>query len=341
MEKVYFSREISSESILRLYNMIADEVSGRIGIKLHFGEKGNRYFLPAGLTRDLVKATDADFVETNVLYLGKRRYTQSHIALAKEHGFDFAPIHILDEDGEFSEKREGYKHFSEVRLPAGINDYSSLIIYSHFKGHLMAGFGGAVKNVGMGLASIPGKMAQHASAIPSVNQENCVNCGNCVKSCPGNAITLEPVVISEEKCIGCGKCIGACPQRVFSIPWNSTSNRIFQQRLVEYAKMISENRNFYYINVIDQVSALCDCDSSAPKPFVNNIGVLASRDMLAIDKASFDLVNEATGEKDSFLKHSKTSGRYQLEYGVEIGLGNIDYELIDIDKKINEYNSIS
>lgn len=333
MEDVYFCKDISSQSILRLYKRIASENAGKTGIKLHFGEKGNRYFLPAELTRDLVTYTNSTFLETNVLYLGKRRYTKSHIELAKEHGFDFAPIHILDDDGELTEKRTGYKHFDEVRIPADINDYERIIIYSHFKGHMMAGFGGAIKNVGMGLASIPGKMAQHASAIPGVNDQKCINCGKCVANCPGNAITLDPVVISEEKCIGCGKCIGACPQRVFSIPWSSTSNRMFQERLVEYASMIARDRNFLYINVIDQVSALCDCDSSAPAPFVNKIGVLASKDMLAIDKASLDLVNQATGESDSFLKYSKTSGRRQIEYGTERCLGSIDYKLIDIDKK--------
>lgn len=332
MAEVFFCKEISEDSILRLYKKIAPDVFGKTAIKLHFGERGNHHFLPAQLTSRLVEETSAAFVETNVLYLGPRRYTESHIEVAKEHGFDFAPIHILDADGDFSEKREGYRHFDEVRLPAGINDYDHLIIYSHFKGHMMSGFGGAIKNVGMGLASIPGKMAQHASTIPRVKGELCINCGKCVSNCPGDAITLNPVEINENKCIGCGKCIGACPKRVFSIPWMSTDNRVFQERLVEYAKMISEGRNFVYINVIDQVSPLCDCDSNALEPFVNKIGVVASRDILAIDKASYDLVNSATGEQDSFLTYSKTSGNIQLDYGEEICLGDIDYQLIDIDK---------
>ena len=330
MKKVYFCRKITQESIWNLYRKVAFDSPGKIGVKLHFGESGNTNFLDPSLTKKLMEKSKATFVETNVLYLGKRRYTESHLQLAKEHGFDFAPIHILDAEGDFSEPRSGYRHFDEVRLPLGIKKYGSYVIYSHFKGHIMTGFGGAIKNVGMGMASIPGKMAQHASAIPIVNGKNCVNCGICVQNCPGDAISLEPVEIDEAKCIGCGKCIGVCPEHVFNIPWTSTNNQLFQERLVEYAAMVSEGRKMVYINVIDQVSALCDCDSGAPEPFINRVGVVASTDMLAIDKASLDLVNKYTGLEDSFLTHSRTSGQHQIDYASTIGLGSKDYVLIDV-----------
>ncbi|MCF7920070.1 MAG: DUF362 domain-containing protein [Candidatus Cloacimonetes bacterium] len=329
MGKVYFSKNISPEAIWNLYQLVAFDEPGKIGIKLHFGEDGNHNFLEPGLTRLLTRNTKAHFVETNVLYLGKRHETESHLQLAREHGFNFAPLHILDADGEYTEPRQGYKHYQEVRLPLGIKEYDSFIIYSHFKGHIMSGFGGAIKNVGMGMASIPGKMAQHASRIPLIKGERCINCGICLQSCPGDAITLEPVKINYHTCIGCGKCIGVCPQRVFNIPWSSTSNHVFQERLVEYAAMIAENRNMVFINVIDRVSASCDCDSGAPAPFLNNVGILASRDMLGIDKASLDLVNSLTSEEDSFLTHSHTSGQHQLKYAAATGLGSLEYELIE------------
>jgi uncharacterized protein len=330
MVNVYYSKAIDANSVWKIYNKLAEGEQGKPGIKLHFGEKGNRNYLDPALLHTLVKKLNAVLVETNVLYLGPRRETASHLAVAREHGFDFAPLHIMDADGEFSEPRQGFSHFKEVRLPKGIENYDSFIIYSHFKGHIMSGFGGAIKNVGMGMASIPGKMAQHSSTIPLLNAKACVNCGLCQPECPGNAISLEPVIIDQHLCIGCGKCIGICPQRVFSIPWGSTSLKIFQERLVEYAKMISDGRKMVYINVIDKVSRLCDCDKGAPPPFVEKIGVVGSTDMVAVDKASLDLVNLHTSEEDAFLKNAGVSGNYQLEYAVQIGLGSLEYELIEI-----------
>ena len=180
------------------------------------------------------------------------------------------------------------------------------------------------------MASIPGKMAQHASTIPLINAKACVNCGLCQQECPGKAISLEPVSIDPHLCIGCGKCIGICPQSVFSIPWGSTNLKIFQERLVEYAKMISDGRKMVYINVIDKVSRLCDCDKGAPPPFAEKIGIVGSTDIVAVDKASLDLVNKHTAEKDAFLKHTGVSGNYQLEYAASIGLGSLEYDLIEI-----------
>lgn len=331
MSIVYYIKEISAESVWKIYQKVSESIQGRIGIKLHFGERGNENYLDPELLHILAQKLKATLVETNVLYLGPRRETASHLEVAKEHGFDFAPIDILDAEGEYTSPFEGVKHFKEVRLPSGIDKYDSFIIYSHFKGHIMSGFGGAIKNVGMGMASIPGKMAQHASTIPIVKASACVVCGLCVKECPAGAITLEPVKISKKLCIGCGKCIGVCPQRVFSIPWGSTSLQVFQERLVDYARMISSGRKLIYINVIDKVSRLCDCDKGAPPPFAQKIGIVASIDMLAVDKASLDLVNEHMNEKDVFARQSGVSGNHQLKYALDTGLGSLEYQLITID----------
>ncbi len=337
MSIVYFIKRIDAESVWKIYSRIAENVRGKIAIKLHFGESGNRNYLNPDLLKILVKQINPVLVETNVLYLGPRRETSSHLQVAKEHGFDFAPVHILDAEGEYCLPFSGVKHFQEVRLPKGIELYDSFIVYSHFKGHMLSGFGGAIKNVGMGMASIPGKMAQHSSTIPTTKPRLCVNCGLCQEECPGQAISLEPLKIDPDLCIGCGKCIGVCPQKVFSINWGSTTALIFQERLVEYAKMISHGRNMVYINVIGNVSSLCDCDSGAPAPFVKDIGIVASRDMVAIDKASLDLVNTRSAEKDAFARHSRISGNHQLEYASEIGLGSLEYQLIDISE--NEFDS--
>lgn len=333
--KVYFTRDLSPAGLMKAFERVRPAVTGtRIGLKVHFGEEGNKYYVKPALMKDLVLSLKANFVETNVLYVGKRRYTDSHIALAKEHGFTYAPIDILDSEGTIEYPAKGLKHIKKAIVGSHMNNYDTIVVLSHFKGHMGAGFGGAIKNVAMGLGAIAGKMAMHASTIPTVNGKKCIKCGVCVPQCPGKAITIEPkVVIDPEKCIGCAKCIGLCPSRVYGVPWGSTDTPAFMEKLVEYAKIISDNKHMVYLNVLADISPDCDCMAGAGKPFVKDIGILASTDMVAIDAASFDLVNAAIHTKDAFAKHSGVSGKPQLEYGEKIGLGTTRYELIDLDKK--------
>jgi uncharacterized Fe-S center protein len=329
---VFFTRDVSTEGVLKIYEKIANHTTGKIAIKVHFGEDGNTNYLNPNLIRDLIEKLEATLVETNVLYVSRRRYTESHIQLAKDHGFDFAPIDILDSEGEKIIPVDLH-HYKEVKVGSNIDDYDTFLIYSHFKGHSMTGFGGAIKNVSMGLASIAGKMAIHASSIPQYNPDICTQCGICVLECPGNAITINPLVIDTEKCIGCGTCIGVCPVQAFQVPWRSTERSIFLERLVEYAKGITENRNMIYINVLANISRHCDC-SSRPNntPFMEDIGILASTDIVAIENASHNLVDEAYQCDDTFLKVNYVSGKNQIEYAYKLGLGNKNYNLIDIDK---------
>ena len=333
--KVYFTSDISQNGIMKVFDKVKHGVKGKkTGLKVHFGEDGNKYFIKPELMKKLVKDINATFVETNVLYVSKRRYTESHIKLAKEHGFTFAPIDILDSEGTIEYKAKGLKHFKKAIVGSHMNKYDSIVVLSHFKGHRGAGFGGAIKNVSMGLGAIAGKMAMHASTIPTVRSSGCIKCKACIPQCPGNAITIEPkVVIDPEKCIGCAKCIGVCPERVFGVPWGSTDTPSFMEKIVEYAKIIQDNKNMVYINVIANISPDCDCMRHASKPFVKDIGVVASTDMLAVDKASLDLVNKFSHSKDAFSKHSGVSGYPQIKYGKKIGLGNDSYELINLDKK--------
>lgn len=329
--KVYFSNNLSAEGIEDIFQYIKDNVKGKVAIKLHFGEDGNNTFLDPKLIKGLTQKLNATLVETNVLYVSKRRYTQSHIKLAREHGFNFAAIDILDADGE---KNIPFKssHFDEIKVGKHMDNYDSFIIYSHFKGHGMAGFGGAIKNVSMGLAAISGKMAMHASAIPVYDPGKCINCNICVSECPADAISLNPLVIDADKCIGCGTCIGVCPQQCFKVPWGSTDKSVFMERLCEYAKGIAENYDLVYINVLANITHYCDCFGHHQKPFMDDIGIVASTDIVAVEQASHDLVDKAHKCDNTFLQEVNVNGKHQIDYAAKIGMGSKNYELINIDE---------
>ncbi len=328
--KVYFTEDISSDGVMKLIEKVRGNISGKVGVKVHFGEEGNEWYLSPELSSKLIETFDGTYVETNILYVSTRRYTDSHLALAKRHGFD--PVRIL-ESNRYKEIPVNLKHYKSVRAAEDIDDFDTYIVFSHFKGHAMAGFGGAIKNVSMGLSAIAGKMAMHASSIPIYHPEKCIQCGECVKNCPGNAISLNPLTIDQEKCIGCGACIGICPVRAFSIPWGSTDNEPFMERLVEYAYGITKGRNMIYVNVLKNISPDCDCMAHARDPFVHDIGILVSTDIVAIEQASLDLVNRhfRDGKHDAFVENVGHSGERQIDYAEELGLGKREYRLIEVE----------
>lgn len=329
---VYFCKEITPENILKLYEALGVAPEGKIGLKVHFGEEGNQNFLSPELLRPLVEKVQPTFVETNVLYVSPRRFTDQHIALAKEHGFDFAPIDILDAEDELVFNAEGLKHFTKVKTGSHFANYDFFIVYSHFKGHGSAGFGGAIKNVSMGFASPGGKLAMHADAIPACkNRENCTKCNRCVQQCPGNAITItdDGPEIDQTKCIGCAKCIAECPFSIFKQE-NHVSGDIFLERLVEYAKVMTDQKPMVFINVMDNISKSCDCSSSAPAPFMEKVGAVASTDIVAADMACHLLTALKQQTDDAFLDVNGVSGLGQIEYAHQLGLGNKKIVLVDV-----------
>jgi uncharacterized Fe-S center protein len=329
--KVYFTKNITQKGLLKVAEPMDSLIHGKVAMKVHFGEEGNKNFIPADTLKLLAEKYKVTFVETNVLYGGKRGHTDSHIKLAKEHGFTYAPIDILDSEGEVEIPFQG-KHYKAVYTGAHINNYDTIIVVSHFKGHMAAGFGGAIKNISMGMASYRGKLALHANSQPKYNPSKCIKCGTCVKGCPVKAITIDPLKIDKKKCVACGKCIQVCPVHAFSIPWENVSPSDFLERLVEYAKAITNGRNVVYINVLASISPDCDCFGKARPPFIHDIGILASTDIVALEQASLDMVNEQYGSKDAFLKEAGVAGDHQVEYAEELGMGTRKYQIVDIDK---------
>ncbi len=325
---VYFTKQITPEAVQRIYARLENKPQGKIGIKVHFGEEGNRNFLPATLIKDLCLQLNASLVETNVLYGGQRGSTESHIALAKRHGFDYAPIDILDAEGNLAYDCD-LEHFSKVYTGSHFADYDGYLIFSHFKGHGQSGFGGAIKNISMGMASKQGKRFLHRGNYPVYDESKCIECNLCVTSCPTGAITIQPVNINHLDCTACGKCISVCPQGVFSSP--PEGRDAFMERLVEYSKVLTEKKPMAYINVLANISSACDCFSRAPKPFLADIGILASNDIVALEKASHDLVDQAHNCDDTFLKEVSVSGKRQISYAAELGMGSTGYHLVDID----------
>ncbi len=328
---VYFTRDISPEGVMKIFSYIQANVKGNVGIKVHFGEEGNSYFVPATMVEPLCKLLNATLIETNVMYTGRRRNTDTHIQLAKEHGFTFAPIDILDEGGTLELDVVGGKNFKKAKIGKNIEKYETIIYFSHFKGHGSAGFGGCIKNASMGMATPEGKKIMHSNNYPAANDEKCIGCGACVSQCPTNAISLSPLMIDNNKCVGCGKCISVCPNGAVVNAEDKQKQLLFLERLVEYAKATTDYKNSVYINIIINISPSCDCSRNPKQPFVANIGILASTDIVAIEAAAHDLVDQAYQCDDAFLKVNSVSGKHQINYAELLGMGTKKYRLICID----------
>lgn len=227
-----------------------------------------------------------------------------------------------------------------------IVEADALVCLSHFKCHELTGFGGAIKNLGMGCASRKGKLIQHSTVAPRVAEKYCTGCGLCLKACAHDAIRIieSKATIDQELCAGCSRCITVCPIKAVNIQWNEAADLVMK-KMAEYAKasVSGKEERMVYLNFITQVSPACDCYGHADAPIVNDIGICASLDPVAIDQACADLVNAARGNEGSALKSGhepkgdKFRGVYpeipwevQLEHGEKIGLGSRRYELVKI-----------
>jgi len=324
-------------------------------VKIHFGEQGNTSFIRPIYIRQLIqtiretKATPF-LTDANTLYVGSRSDAVSHIKTAIENGFSYssmdgAPVIIADGLFGKSETRVqvDLKHCSCVYIGSEIITANGLVSVAHFKGHELSGFGGTLKNLGMGCASRRGKLEQHSNVSPRIKRKTCIGCAQCADHCPGQAITLKEkkAYINKALCIGCAECIVRCPTQSININWNQTIP-VFLEKMMEYTLGVLKNKQdkALFINFITDIAPKCDCLPYSESPIVSDIGVVVSTDPVAIDQASADLVNNQRALPGSVLTcnfdpgQDKFKGLYpsvdwehQLDYAEKIGLGTREYTL--------------
>lgn len=317
--------------------------SSLVAIKQHFGEGGNNTHLSPIITRaivDKVKSLDAKpFVtDSNTLYKGRRTNAVEHLILASEHGFTSenlgAPVIIADGliGVEQVPVEINKKHYREVFVSAAGYHAHAIIALTHVTGNSLSGLAATIKNLAMGLASRVGKISQHSSVKPRVREADCVACKSCEEWCPAEAITVEKfAVIDKEKCIGCGECVAICPSEVIEAPWGESS-RNAQEKMAEYALGIVKNKRdkISCINFIINVTKGCDCYNTPQEKQIPDIGIVASKDPVAVDTATADTIRERMG-KDLFREfYPGVDYRIQLLHGEAIGLGSMEYEIEEV-----------
>jgi uncharacterized Fe-S center protein len=328
----------------------------KTAIKLHFGETGNDSYISPVFVRQVVEKVRGCgglpfLTDTNTLYLGSRSNAVDHITTAILHGFDYAvagaPLLIADGLTGRHMVRVPVKgrHFSDVAIAGDIAAAQGMIVLSHFKGHMVAGFGGAIKNLGMGCAPPAGKREQHR-AHPFTLGERCTACGKCTTACPKEAITIREgkSAIDRDRCIGCFECMTVCPERAIEIDWETEIPK-FVERMVEYASgaVAGKEGKIGYMNFLTRITPDCDCVPWSDASIVPDIGILASADPVAIDAAAYELVNVQPGLADSELHGHRKKGEdkfrgvwaqtdayLQIRYAEELGLGSSRYDLIPV-----------
>ncbi|MFH1753719.1 MAG: DUF362 domain-containing protein [Candidatus Omnitrophota bacterium] len=312
------------------------------GIKLHFGEKDNTGFIKPGIVKEIAslcasRAKHTALIETNTIYVGARSNTLSHLDLARSHGFchDKIGVPIIINAGvtgrDFVSVKIDKKHLKEAKVASGVLDFDYILGLAHVTGHCQTGLGACIKNIGMGCASRAGKLQQHESVLPEVAEVRCVGCCVCIKWCPASAITMreKKAHIDKKKCVGCGECTVACREGAIDIKWNEDLKNL-QEKMVEYcyAALLGKKKGF--MNFLIKITKDCDCMAKDDPRIIEDIGILASSDPVAIDKATTDILIKKA-ECDRLKEgYPETDWRIQLEYASSIGLGSLDYELITI-----------
>ena len=329
-----------------------------VAIKMHFGELGNLAFLRPNYAKavaDLVKEQGGlpFLTDCNTLYPGSRKHALEHMDCANLNGFNTVTTgcQIIIGDGlrgtdEVEVPVKNGEYVKAAKIGRAIMDADIVISLAHFKGHEMTGFGGAIKNIGMGGGSRAGKMEQHSSGKVSVKEELCRGCRRCAKECGSSAITYEnnKAHINKDLCKGCGRCIGACAfDAIFNDQWDASD--VLDRKMAEYAQAVCQDRPTFHINIATDISPNCDCHGENDGPILPNLGFFASFDPVAVDQASVDAALKATPIANSQLgdnlakpdwKHHNdhfldsnphVNWEETLIHAEKIGLGTRQYEL--------------
>ena len=366
---VYFtsSRAYEHQSLLDKWGRLIERVGIEfisegelVVIKLHFGETLGTSFLRPIYVRKMVEKVRQQggkpfLTDSNTLYRGARQNAVDHLRLALRNGFGYestgAPIIIADgiRSHDFVEVKVNLTHLQTVRYGSNVHHADSLISLSHFKGHMLTGFGGTLKNIGMGLASRSTKQQMHAEVRPEFRDKAlCTACGKCVEVCPSGAVTIMEgkAFFDHGMCVGCADCIVFCPQGALRVLWTEKPERVGEKIAeVVWAILQAKKGKFAFFNFLLDITPDCDCAPWSDNPVVPNIGILGSKDPVAIDQASVDLVNHQRGLPNSALTsalkpggdkfralHPGVDWSVQLSYAEKIGLGSRRYQLYDIDR---------
>ena len=287
--KVYMYKTINAENLVKIYKALGREATGKVAVKVSTGEPGGHNFLQPALIKDLVQSVNGTIVECNTAYSGRRNTTEAHLKAAEEHGFTaIAEVDIMDADGDMSLPVNGGKHLKEDFVGKNFANYQFTIILSHFKGHAMGGFGGAIKNMSIGIASSRGKAWIHTAGTTDTD------------------------------------------------PWSHTApQNDFLESMAEAVKAVADHcgQRIVYINVANNLSVDCDCDASPEAPKMGDIGILASLDPVALDRACTDLVRQSPdeGKKHLIERIDSRNGMHTLTHAERMGLGSQRYELVMLD----------
>ncbi len=323
-----------------------------VAVKLHFGEKGNLAFVRPQFVRQIVGRIKAAggkpfLTDAGTLYVGSRGNAVDHLETALVNGFAYAtvdaPVVIADglKGHDYVAVPIALKHFQTAKVASAAFQADALIAVTHFKGHEATGFGGVLKNIGMGLGTRAAKQAMHSDVRPQVDRDKCIGCGRCAEWCPAGAISVdEAAQIDPGKCLGCGECAITCTEGAVEITWASEPSAL-QEKMVEYAYAVLKNKKGKagFITFLLDISPNCDCWNYNDTPIVPDVGILAGTDPIALDQACIDLVNAQPSLPNSALDlpagadkfkalYPYTDWNHQLAYGEQIGLGSRSYQLI-------------
>lgn len=332
-----------------------------VAIKIHFGEPGNLSYLRPNYAKavaDLIKSLGGRpfLTDCNTLYVGRRKDALEHMEAAYENGFSpfSTGCHIIIADGlkgtdDIEVPVHGGELVKNAKIGHAIMDADVFISLNHFKGHEAAGFGGALKNIGMGCGSRAGKMEMHCSGKPDVDLQKCTGCHTCAKNCAQGAISFieNKASIDHSKCVGCGRCLGACN---FNAIYNGNDSAVkeLNMKIAEYAKAVVDGRPNFHINLVMDISPFCDCHGENDLPILPDIGMFASFDPVALDQACADACNAQQPIPGSLLdEHMHAEGFCDLHdhfrnttpesewedclaHSEKIGLGHRAYELIKV-----------